>query len=76
MRVEYCDEEKTQYSKYILQKFLPFLNQLHREQMVEKELEANVKGKFLFIAAHLSLIVVGFIQKDRLASITHPLILG
>lgn len=57
MRVEYCDEEKMQYSKYILQKLLPFLNQLHKEQMVEKELEANVKGNsfLLLLISHLLL---------------------
>ncbi|MCL7027067.1 hypothetical protein MKW94_015565, partial [Papaver nudicaule] len=37
-------EEKVHYSKYLLQALLPVLNQIHKEQAVEKELEAKLQG--------------------------------
>ncbi|KAL6520030.1 hypothetical protein OROHE_017173 [Orobanche hederae] len=40
----YNDEEKVQYSKYMLGLLLPFLRQFHIEQLVEKEMEAKTQG--------------------------------
>ncbi|KAH6812629.1 hypothetical protein C2S51_021647 [Perilla frutescens var. frutescens] len=42
--LKFSDEEKIQYSKYMLQILLPFLKQFHVEQLAEKEMEANLQG--------------------------------
>ncbi|XP_026430433.1 vacuolar protein sorting-associated protein 32 homolog 1-like [Papaver somniferum] len=36
-------EERLKYCKYLLQALLPVLNQIHEEQAMEKELEANIQ---------------------------------
>lgn len=46
LTLKFSDEEKIQYSKYMLQMLLPFLKQLHAEQLVEKEMEAKIQGIF------------------------------
>ncbi|RZC85692.1 hypothetical protein C5167_026357 [Papaver somniferum] len=40
-------EERLKYCKYLLQALLPVLNQIHEEQAMEKELEANIQGAWL-----------------------------
>ncbi|XP_073296421.1 lysine-specific demethylase JMJ27-like isoform X2 [Primulina huaijiensis] len=42
--LEFSNEEKLQYSMYILRILLPFLKQFHAEQMCEREMEAKIKG--------------------------------
>ncbi|EYU23669.1 hypothetical protein MIMGU_mgv1a026774mg [Erythranthe guttata] len=44
LTLKYGHEEKMEYSRYMLQRLLPFLKQFHEEQMVEKEMEAKIKG--------------------------------
>lgn len=44
LKLEFGDEEKIQYSKYILQMLLPFLKRFHAEQLAEKEMEAKIHG--------------------------------
>ncbi|PIN05090.1 putative transcription factor 5qNCA, contains JmjC domain [Handroanthus impetiginosus] len=44
LTVEFSDEEKMQYSKYMLRMLLPFLKQFHAEQLTEKEMEAKIQG--------------------------------
>lgn len=44
MDLKTTDEEKMQYSKYMLQMLLPFLKQFHEKQMIEKEVEAKIQG--------------------------------
>ncbi|XP_049376173.1 lysine-specific demethylase JMJ25-like isoform X50 [Solanum stenotomum] len=43
----YCEiskEEKIQYSKFIVQKLLPFLRRFNTEQVMEMEIEAKIQG--------------------------------
>ncbi|RZC49797.1 hypothetical protein C5167_018223 [Papaver somniferum] len=40
-------EERLKYCKYLLQALLPVLNQIHEEQTMENELEANIQGAWL-----------------------------
>lgn len=58
MTVEYSDEEKVKYSMYILSKLLPFLQQLYAEQMVEKEIESQLQGKFLAVAGQFGRVIL------------------
>ncbi|KAI3451667.1 hypothetical protein Pfo_008332 [Paulownia fortunei] len=44
LTLEFSDEEKMQYSKYLLRMLLPFLKQFHAEQLAEKEMEAKIRG--------------------------------
>ncbi|KAM7518021.1 hypothetical protein LguiB_016983 [Lonicera macranthoides] len=44
LNLEFSNEEKVKYSKYILHKLLPFLKRLNEEQMAEKEVEAKIQG--------------------------------
>ncbi|XP_047940902.1 lysine-specific demethylase JMJ25-like isoform X3 [Salvia hispanica] len=37
-------DQKIQYSKYIIKELLPFVEQIHKEQVTEKELEAIIQG--------------------------------
>ncbi|KAG6416271.1 hypothetical protein SASPL_123697 [Salvia splendens] len=37
-------DEKIQYSKYIIKELLPFVEQIHKEQVTERELEAIIQG--------------------------------
>lgn len=46
LTLKFNDEEKIQYSKYIVQMLLPYLKQFHAEQLVEKEMEAKIHGIF------------------------------
>ncbi|RZC83261.1 hypothetical protein C5167_046037 [Papaver somniferum] len=45
-------EERLKYCKYLLQALLPVLNQIHEEQAMEKELEANIQGAWLKLLSH------------------------
>jgi len=58
------DDERAQHSKHITEALLPFLKDLNQEQVMEKQLEAKIKGcplssdmecnfKFLLLASHL-----------------------
>ncbi|KAH6822285.1 hypothetical protein C2S53_010683 [Perilla frutescens var. hirtella] len=38
------DEQKIQYSEYVIKVLLPFLEQINKEQVIERELEAKIKG--------------------------------
>ncbi|XP_042054590.1 lysine-specific demethylase JMJ25-like isoform X2 [Salvia splendens] len=38
------DEQKIQYSKYMIKVLLPFIEQINKEQMIERELEAKIQG--------------------------------
>ncbi|XP_041990015.1 lysine-specific demethylase JMJ25-like [Salvia splendens] len=38
------NEQKIQYSKYIIKELLPFLEQINKEQVIEKELESMIQG--------------------------------
>ncbi|KAL7128622.1 hypothetical protein ABFS83_13G007200 [Erythranthe nasuta] len=42
--LKYGHEEKMEYSRYMLQRLLPFLKKFHEEQMVEMETEAKIQG--------------------------------
>nr|GMC87923.1 lysine-specific demethylase JMJ25-like isoform X1 [Ipomoea batatas] len=44
IKFEVSNEEKIQYSKYILQVLLPLLRRFSAEQMMEKEIEAKIQG--------------------------------
>nr|GMC81455.1 lysine-specific demethylase JMJ25-like isoform X1 [Ipomoea batatas] len=44
LKFEVSNEEKIQYSKYILQVLLPLLRRFSAEQMMEKEIEAKIQG--------------------------------
>lgn len=46
LTLQFGDEEKIQYSKYLLKMLLPFLKQFNAEQLAEKELEAKIQGNF------------------------------
>lgn len=46
LTLQFGDEEKIKYSKYMLKMLLPFLKQFHAEQLAEKELEAKIQGNF------------------------------
>ncbi|OIT03102.1 PREDICTED: lysine-specific demethylase JMJ25-like isoform X2 [Nicotiana attenuata] len=41
---EISEEEKVQYSKFILQKLLPLLRRINTEQVMEMEVEAKIQG--------------------------------
>lgn len=41
--LKFIDEEKIQYSKYIIPMLLPFLEQFNKEQMAEKKVEADIQ---------------------------------
>lgn len=41
--LKFSNEEKIQYSKYILPLLLPFIKQFNEEQMMEKRIEANIQ---------------------------------
>ncbi|GFQ04870.1 lysine-specific demethylase jmj25 [Phtheirospermum japonicum] len=45
LTLTYSDEEKMQYSKYMLGLLLPFLKLFHSEQLAEKEMEAKIRGQ-------------------------------
>ncbi|KAL1548999.1 lysine-specific demethylase JMJ25-like [Salvia divinorum] len=38
------NEQKVQYSKYMIKVLLPFIEQINKEQMIERELEAKIQG--------------------------------
>ncbi|KAL1559737.1 lysine-specific demethylase JMJ25-like [Salvia divinorum] len=38
------NKQKIQYSKYMIKELLPFVEQIHKEQVIEKELEAMIQG--------------------------------
>ncbi|KAL6556273.1 hypothetical protein OROGR_005561 [Orobanche gracilis] len=38
------DDERVQYSKYIIKMLLPFLEKINTEQMMEREVEAKIQG--------------------------------
>ncbi|KAK1369392.1 hypothetical protein POM88_035484 [Heracleum sosnowskyi] len=42
--LKFTDEEKIQYSKYTIPMLLPFLKQFNKEQMAEKQVEADIQG--------------------------------
>lgn len=42
--VEFSDDEKLQYSAYLLQLLLPVVQKVNQEQVLEKELEAKNQG--------------------------------
>ncbi|XP_075498431.1 lysine-specific demethylase JMJ27-like isoform X1 [Primulina tabacum] len=44
LELEYDNEEKMLYAKYILRMLLPFLKRFHAEQASEKEMEAKIQG--------------------------------
>ncbi|XP_057787068.1 lysine-specific demethylase JMJ25-like isoform X2 [Salvia miltiorrhiza] len=39
------EDQKIQYSKYMIKVLLPFLEQINKEQVIERELEAKIQGK-------------------------------
>ncbi|KAF8398699.1 hypothetical protein HHK36_014556 [Tetracentron sinense] len=43
-KMKISNDEKVQHNKYLLHVLLPFLKQFHREQMMEKEMEAKIQG--------------------------------
>ncbi|KAL1804138.1 hypothetical protein ACET3Z_032785 [Daucus carota] len=43
-KVKFSPEEKIRYSRYILSMLLPFLKQFNKEQLMEKRIEAKIKG--------------------------------
>nr|XP_033510303.1 lysine-specific demethylase JMJ25-like isoform X4 [Nicotiana tomentosiformis] len=43
-QMKFSDEEKLEYSKHILRALLPALEQFNTEQMIEKEIECQIKG--------------------------------
>nr|XP_009767873.1 PREDICTED: lysine-specific demethylase JMJ25-like isoform X2 [Nicotiana sylvestris] len=45
LQFEISNEEKVQYSKFILQKLLPFLRRFNSEQVMEMEIEAKIQGE-------------------------------
>ena len=44
LKFEISKEEKSLYSKFILQKLLPFLRRFDAEQVMEMEIEARIQG--------------------------------
>ncbi|KAG8362690.1 hypothetical protein BUALT_BualtUnG0050400 [Buddleja alternifolia] len=44
LTVKFTDEEKMQYSRYILRMLLPFLEQFDAEQLIEMEMESKIQG--------------------------------
>ncbi|XP_051140980.1 lysine-specific demethylase JMJ29-like isoform X2 [Andrographis paniculata] len=44
-RVEYTDEKRVEYSKYMLKLLLPFLKQFDDMQYKERQVEAGIQGK-------------------------------
>ncbi|KAK3016022.1 hypothetical protein RJ639_007341, partial [Escallonia herrerae] len=44
LKLEFSNEEKVSYSKYILQELLPLLKRLNEEQTMEREIEAKIQG--------------------------------
>ncbi|MCD9561372.1 hypothetical protein HAX54_020434 [Datura stramonium] len=44
LKCEISNDEKLEYSKFILQKLLPFLRRFNAEQVMEMEIEANIQG--------------------------------
>ncbi|XP_073158406.1 lysine-specific demethylase JMJ27-like isoform X2 [Henckelia pumila] len=44
LKLEYANEQKMLYAKYILRMLVPFLKRFHAEQAYEKEMEAKVQG--------------------------------
>ncbi|KAJ8544171.1 hypothetical protein K7X08_035701 [Anisodus acutangulus] len=44
LKFEISKEEKVEYSKFILQKLLPFLRRFNAEQVMETEIEAKIRG--------------------------------
>lgn len=44
MHLEYNDDERLEYSLYILRLLLPFLKQLSDDQLLEKKMEAERQG--------------------------------
>lgn len=42
--LKFTEEEKIEYSKYIIPMLLPFLKQFNEEQMKEKAIEAKIQG--------------------------------
>lgn len=42
--LNFSEEEKAQYSKYLLRALLPYLKQLNEQQMTEKKMEAMIQG--------------------------------
>ncbi|XP_071912894.1 lysine-specific demethylase JMJ27 isoform X6 [Coffea arabica] len=53
LELEFSAVEKMEYSKYILQLLLPFLKQVNEEQMMEKRIEAKLKGVLILFAEAL-----------------------
>lgn len=50
LKISQCEiskEEKFEYSKFILQKLLPFLRRFSAEQVMEKETEAKLEGSII-----------------------------
>ncbi|XP_022884392.1 lysine-specific demethylase JMJ25-like [Olea europaea var. sylvestris] len=44
LELKFTEEEKVQYSKFMLQLLLPFLKKFNAEQSAEKDVEAEIKG--------------------------------
>ncbi|XP_074332846.1 lysine-specific demethylase JMJ29-like isoform X2 [Apium graveolens] len=42
--LKFTEDEQIQYSKYIIPMLLPFLKQFNKEQMAEKQVEADIQG--------------------------------
>ncbi|CAH9116832.1 unnamed protein product [Cuscuta epithymum] len=61
--IEVSNEEKVQYSKYILLVLLPILRRINEEQMVEKDIEAKIQGVSL---SELVIEKANCHQEDRL----------
>lgn len=48
LNLEVSEEEEVKHSKFLLRALLPFLKQLDAEQMMEREIEARIRGILLF----------------------------
>ena len=44
--VEINEGERFEHPKYLLKQLLPYLRQLDKEQMIEKDIEAKRQGTF------------------------------
>lgn len=63
--MKFTDEEKIQYSKYIIRMLLPFLKQFNEKQTSEKQIEANIQGVFLDFEISVALSIF-LVAKSRL----------
>ena len=54
------EEEKIEHSKFILQILLPFLRRFNAEQVMEKEIEAKIRGSIILFWIDATSIVYVF----------------